>query len=424
MNPESPPDRDRLIESISIGLLEALSFSGLFFTPYLGSQDLQVFWVFLVAMRFLWLFVPRYFAGWSTVQTLKCRWRDQALVLGSALVHQIPFWLAAKFFPIHPGQAEYAELAFVSQLLLFALGLVLCPLRTHWLPGLLTICGTLVWFQGEAEMAWIIGVGVGLVLMVAPRYLAGGGRITTRLRAFAICVSVTWPLAVALISESGDSYSAQSLGRLIYAWGILAGLSTLIFSESRRLEFGLMSYATSRFDRALRGVLSRRSAGSALAWLPLAILSVRDVSDLSLPLTILILWSSSLALAGSGPVSWAGQRRWSVWAFVLLWGCEFGRNEEKLLFLACAILGWWLSSLRAAVPRQVAVLAEMGYWQLSSVLRQGLWIEAPDSLKERVLEASEPSVELDSQLAAAAPKGFSARLLQRLKDAPEEPDED
>ena len=420
MSPEQRIERERLQESVSFGVLESLSFLALFCSPSLSPKDLPGFWLLILGTRFLWLFAPRFFARWPRSSSLSQRWREQGAVVFRGFVYQIPFWLAARFFPIHNGQEEFSEVAFVAQGLVLVIGLLLCPLSTHWLPGLLTIVAGLIWFEGLIGPQMLLSFAVGLSLLCLPRSRIRPGlgcELSGKLRLFAICVSLTWPISVALLADRSHGQASSSLGLLLVSWTIVMGLGWQIFSQSRQLNFGEASISTPRSDQAVQWIVVRQTIRPLIAWLPHTLLLVRSFVDLVTPIGILALWLSCVGMAGRGEIGRSTQRRWSVWAFALLWGTVFARNEERVAFLACALLSAWLMRVRAAQPRQILAPAGIPDLHLATQLRAGLWVPAPDDLKNRVLEASEPSVELDYELTGEAPQGFSARLMERLQRA-------
>lgn len=401
-------ERRSLPLPVFLGGVEATAFLCLFLSPLLGLE----IWSGIGFLRPLILgavLLPGRACARASI--------DPRSMTGQGFLYQLPFWVAALFFPLLPGQAGQACRALLTQLGLLALLAAVSwwgRKGRHvfsaegWVGGL-----SLGWlalrygWQHQSLPALAILLLVGLTEPLARRKVGwslGYGQ--------ALAVGLGWLAAVVLPTLRGGPFEPELLALWlfqIYLASVLRGLQ----EQSR---------ATFEDEASLPGVvaarvwlLGRRSLLSALGWFVLPLLLLRSTAGAIGVVVLLTGWYRGVLLAARDRLSADGAVWWLGAEMTLVWAALLSHREASL----GALLASMLTALAAGV------FGRRSFWREretaspeSKLLERRLYLElrfaAPPDFPSKVRQASD-SVELDADLTASAPAGFRERLLQRLR---------
>jgi hypothetical protein len=406
------PDRSApgLPDPVFFGLLEGMSFLCLFCSPLFVGQKVWLAIALLRVVVFSVVLLPGRAAPSPAPDA-----RSVARFLRQGILYQAPFWLSALLFPLQLGQAVHA----CQALLLSSFLLALLPWLVAWIRAV--GAEAMVYLL---TLGWVVtyrppGVWLAFALVIFLATCRGpwgrpwGWEWTNGL---ALAVGLAWLVVFALPPLSVPMF--QSSATVLF-WILLLYLGAVM---------SLLQSASAKNDEAEEALplrqaasvwmLGRRSASIGLGWAALPALLVQRPEEAVAFLIFLSSWGRGLRLASR---RWFTAERvvwWAAAEMTLVWAAE-----QLGLALSMGILGisllWLALEPMQRLARQPA--ATHGLASLEALLVSGLRQTAPPHFAASVLRDT-GSVELDTDLLAAAPAGFRQRLLDRLKKASDELD--
>ncbi len=395
---------------VFLGGVEALAFFCLFLSPIVGPE----IWVAIGMLRAL-VFGVVVLPGRACAEAPE----GASTFLGQSLLYQLPFWVAALFFPLQPGQAWGASQALLGHFVL--LGLLTLLVRAT--RGRISLAAE--GWVGALTLIWLaLCPGHGVPWLAATVLLLAGVRGPAARRRVgwslsfgqALAVGVGWLAAYVMPPLLGQPAGTE----LIAVWLFqiyLAAVIRCLQDEAQACSEDELSLPAAVSAR--HWLLGRRSVLVALGWAVLPLLLLSSPQGALGAVVLYTGWWRGVALAARGRLTstltvwWLGSEMSLVWGALLPYPAFAG--EVVLVSFVWAGAVRLLSTREKSGERKMAL---PGLGLLERRLREELRVAAPGDFASRVRQVSD-SVELDADLSAAAPAGFRARLLQRLRQGEE-----
>jgi hypothetical protein len=392
-------------DAVFFASTEVASFLFLFLSPFFSEGFVQLGWYALVCWRIAALGGVLYY-GQSR----------RFSFLGRSLMYGAPFWVSSVLFPLRAGQQGAVGSAFLGYLVLLGSLSVLSLLKTHWYPGLMGALTFAFLYHDSQSVPWI-ALAV-LVVVFWPRGLVGQPPVSESALQFAsLSVGAGWAFCLYLAVVGGPA-GLTPLSLALLHWSVVVAAAVDILWSSRRDELALeIEWSLPSLSRALHWKYSK---ALYRAWLPWVVVVTWTPW---MPLGFLM--GLAVALALPGLVALAANRQTDAlqqfvcWQFVILWGIAESYRYFSLAWIPIAALtSLYLHSRKSSerVPELALCVDQPVVERLLRNLRQPV----PEGFSSAVMSVLEPSVEFDDSLTSEAPKGFSKRLLDRLRQGEQE----